>query len=224
MFLANKLLLILAVLGLVVVANLLFLNYKVFTQKAEKQPQETSEPQEIPTTSVLEQESTPSGSLGIQALIDSKIAQLREELLKTIQGQPKTQTTTQQTQTTTSQPKEIFITLGAGGSTTATNWTDISGTTIDLDRGRYPGATAFYFQANLKSDAPDRITYARLYDVNNKVGIQGSEISYAGLTSKVIESGLLTFHFGGKLTLVVQVHSLNGNLATVDSPKIRVAY
>ena len=224
MFLVNKLLLIVAVLGLVVIGNLLFLNYKIFTQKTEK-PQEISQARQTPTTSVSESEATPSGSTDIQVLIDTKIAQLKEELLETIRGStPKTQTTSQQTQTSTSQPKEIFITLGAGGSTTATAWTDISGTTIDLDRGRYPGATSFYFQANLKSDASDRTTYARLYDVNNKVGIQGSEISYAGLTSKVIESGQLTFHFGGKLTLVVQIHSLNGNLATVDSPKIRVAY
>jgi hypothetical protein len=224
MFLANKLLLILVVLGLAVLANLVFLDYKIFTQKTEK-TQEISKPSETPTSIFQEQQATPSSSTDIQAVIDSKIAQLREELLKTIQGQPKTQTqTTTPTQISTQQPKEIFITLGAGGSTTATTWTDVSGTSIDLDKGRYPGATIFYFQANLKSDAPDRTSYARLYDVNNKVGIQGSEISYTGLTSKVIESGQLTFHFGGKLTLVVQVHSLNGNLATADSPKIRVAY
>ena len=224
MFLANKLLLIIAILGLIVIVNLIFLDYKIFTQKSEKSPQEISKPLETPTPAISEQQSSPSASVGLQTLIDSKIAQLREELTKTLQGQT-TKTQTKQTiQTSTSQPKEIFVGLGAGGSTTQTSWTDVSGSSFDLDFSRYPGAKAFHFQGNLKSDASDRTSFARLHDANNKVGIQGSEIGYAGLTSKVIESGQLTFHFGGKITLVVQVHSLNGNLATVESPKIRVAY
>lgn len=81
MFLAHKLLLILAILGLAVLANLLFLNYKIFTQKNEK-PERVSEIAETPAIFPLESEATPSGSTDIQALIDSKIAKLREELKK----------------------------------------------------------------------------------------------------------------------------------------------
>lgn len=223
MFLANKLLFIIAILGLAVIANLVFVDYQILKKgNAQKEPQTESSKQVIQS-----QKSTSSASClaDCQAIIDTKLAQAKNDLLKTFQSPtPQPKTTTQTTTTSQPQPKEIYISLGGGGSTTSTDWTDVSGSNIDLDFSRYPGAKGFYFQANLKSDAPDRTSFARLYDVNNKVGIQGSEINYTGLTSKLIESGPLTFHFTGKLTLIIQIHSLNGNLATVESPRIRVAY
>lgn len=219
----NKFFVILIILVIAVVANLAFVDYKLLKKSSTPQKVKTESPQQ----DIQTRESTSSASClsDCQAIIDAKLTQVRNDLLKTFQSPtPQPKTTTQTTTTSQPQPKEIYISLGGGGSTSSTDWTDVSGSNIDLDFSRYPGAKGFYFQANLKSDAPDRTSFARLYDVNNKVGIQGSEINYTGLTSKLIESGPLTFHFTGKLTLIIQIHSLNGNLATVESPRIRVAY
>lgn len=221
----NKFFVILAILVIAIVANLAFVDYQILKKgRVQREPKLESSNQATRT-----RESTSSASClsDCQSIIDAKLAQAKSDLLKTFQSpSPATQakSTTQIIRQPADQAKEIFIGLGGGGSTTSTDWTDVSGSNIDLDFARYPGAKGFYFQGNLKSDAPDRATFARLYDVNNKVGVQGSDINYAGLSSKLIESGQLIFHFSGKVTLIIQIHSLNGNLATVESPRIRVAY
>lgn len=150
-------------------------------------------------------------------MIDQKIATLKKDLLSQISKQTTTKTTS------TNSPKEVFINFGVNGSSTLTTWTDLAGSTITFDISSYPGVKAIYFQANLKSDAPDRTAYARIYDANHFVGVQDSEISHTSLTSKLIESGPLTF-LSGKLNLNVQMHSLNGNLATVENPRLRIVY
>lgn len=218
----NKLLILALFLGLAIFGNLIFLDYKILSQKATQDY--IIRPAEVKVAPVTIATTSAESSTDFQVLIDQKIRQLREELLKTLQTptpKPKAQTVAQaQAQP---QPKEIYINFGNGGSTTATSWTDVSGAEITFDAANYPGVKAFYFQANLKSDAPDRQTFARIFDATHSVGVQGSDMSYAGLTSKLTESGSLTF-LSSRLTLRVQIHSLNVNLATIEGPKIRIVF
>lgn len=220
----NRLAILATVLGLVIIGNLIFVDYQILTKK---ETQETPQAKELPQRTIQPLTiATPSTSClaDCQAAIEAKIAQLKEQLLKTLQTPtPKPQTKPTAQQQTQTQPKEIYINFGNGGTTTATSWTDISGTDMNFDAVNYGGAKAFYFQGNLKSDATDRQTYARIYDVTHSVGVQGAEMNYAGLVSKLTESGSLTF-LSGRLTLRVQIHSLNGNLATIENPKIRIVY
>lgn len=218
----NRLAILVLILGLAIFGNLIFLDYKILSQKATQDY--IIRPAEVKVAPVPIATTSAESSTDFQALIDTKIGQLREELLKTLQTPtPKPAVKTAPPPQAPPGPKELYINFGNSGSTTATSWTDVSGTDITFDAANYPGVKAFYFQANLKSDAPDRQTFSRIYDATHSVGVQGSEMNYAGLTSKLTESGSLTF-LSGRLTLRVQIHSLNGNLATNESPRIRVVY
>lgn len=218
----NKLAVLALLLGFAIFGNLVFLDYKILTHKAQDEITSPSKIEKIQTSQPTATSSAVSFA-DFQTLIDQKIANLKEELSKTLATpvpKPQAKTVSPPAQP---RPLEIYINFGSGGSTTLTSWTDLAGTDITFDVANYQGAKALYFQANLKSDAPDRATFARIYDATHSVGVQGSEMSYAGLTSKLTESGSLTF-FSGRLTLRVQIHSLNGNLATIESPKIRIVY
>ncbi len=218
----NRLIVLALFLGFAILGNLIFLDYKILTEKTQDYITRPAEVKVAPPMGT--QQPSTTSSAGLQVLIDQKIANLREELLKTLQTPtPKPQAKVAPLPQPPPQPKELYINFGNGGSTTQTSWADISGTDITFDAANYQGAKAFYFQANLKSDAPDRATFARIYDATHSVGVQGSEMSFAGLTSKLTESGSLTF-LSGRLTLRVQTHSLNGNLATVENPRIRIIY
>ncbi|MBI2021982.1 hypothetical protein HYS93_03870 [Candidatus Daviesbacteria bacterium] len=207
--------------------NLAVLNYQLFfkKEKIEESKNENVGQSFNFSPSPQAQESQVTGTSGCGsdclAAIDAKVASLKEDLLKYIkQNLPRSSTS--KSSPTTNQPKEIFINFGVNGTTTATDWIDLSGSEIDFDVSSYPGAR-FYFQANLKSDAGDRAVYARIYDTNNKIGVQGSNMSYTGLSSALTESGSMTF-WQGRLKIRVQIKSLIGNLATIENPRIRIVY
>lgn len=121
-----------------------------------------------------------------------------------------------------SQPKEYYIYFGVNSSTIKTDWTDLAGSEIKFNTSNYPGAKKFVFQVNLLSDANDRDTFVRIFDSTHSVGVIGSEISYRGLSVATKESDL-TF-LSGNLNLKVQIKSLNGNLATITNPRIKIVY
>lgn len=235
---------------LLIVINLIFLNIKVLGQKAVVEDSKTSNKQFVDDgskTSLVTQESisnlkNPSATTSAVSLtecsdsciaqldkrIDRKINQLKSELNKQIAAAiPSSSVIPLQTGTSTSSNttaiKELIVSFGGNGSTTSTSWTDMTTTDINFNPANYPGATGFYFQANLRADAPDKTTYARIYDATHFVGVIGSDISSLGMSSNLVESGKLTF-LSGPLRLRVQIHSLNGNAAFLDSARIRITF
>lgn len=217
---------ILIIVGLFALVNLALLNYFVFFNKPSETMQKVTAEKQIPLTKpVASQSAIPitqvsnSCTSECQALINTKLEQFRSELPR-VSSAP---SPSSQVAVVSNQPKEIFVSFGVSDSTKNTSWTDISGSTIKFNTSSYPGAKAFYFQANLKADAVDRISYSRIYDSDHGVGVDGSEINYTGMDSTFVESGPLKF-LSGTLTLRIQIHSLNGNLAVAANPRIRVAY
>ncbi len=164
-----------------------------------------------------------------QAYIDLRLDTVKKDLLKQLSASALPSSTAvvgtpiPQASAAVSAPKEYYISLGGGASTTSTAFVDIQGSDFKFDPGNYPGARAFYFQAILVSDAPDKETFARLYDITHNVGIINSDIKYKGLSPSLTESGALNF-FAGVLTLRVQVHGLDINSASVLNPRIKVVY
>lgn len=118
---------------------------------------------------------------------------------------------------------EQLVTISASGTTSETGWTAVPGSEITFNKANYSGALKMYFQASLSSDASDRTVYARLYDKTHGIGIQGSEISTKSVTSVLVQSNALNF-YSGNLSLQVQIKSLNGNIASILNPRIRVVY
>ena len=215
--------LIIAVLFVAVVANVAFLNYKILGKQGQSsQISNESNLTPINLSDNATEIITKECGLECLKLIEASISAVNKKIDQIQSSIPKT---TSQTTATTSQtqPKVGYLNFGVNGSTISTNWTDLAGSDFIFDAANFPGAKAFYFEANLTSDATDRDTFARIFDVTHSVGVQGSDLKYRGLTSTFIESGSLTF-LSGKLTLRVQIHSLNGNLATIDNPRIRIVY
>ncbi len=118
---------------------------------------------------------------------------------------------------------EQLVEISASGSTSETGWTVLPGSEITFNKANYSGAKKMYFQASLSSDASDRTVYARLYDKTHGIGVQGSEISTKSTTAVLIQSDALNF-YSGNLSLQVQIKSLNGNVASILNPRIRVVY
>ncbi len=119
--------------------------------------------------------------------------------------------------------KELTVSISASGTTVKTDWVTVSGSEITFNKANYPGAKKFYFQANLSSDAADRTSYARLYDITHSIAVQGGDVSSSSITLKQVQSGELN-PFSGDLTLGIQIKGLNGNLVTISNPRIVVKY
>lgn len=240
---------IFSILFIFILINLIFLNIKVLnqqgisagkiTQTISQQPRDTAQvtsskddlsPELIaPTVSTVSADCSTACLTQLDKRIDTKINLLRQEINKQIVAAIPSSSvvqlpSTKSTSTTSTQSiKELIVNFGGDGSTTSTSWTDMSTTDINFNPANYPGAIGFYFQANLRADAPDKTTYARVYDATHFVGVIGSDISSLGMTSNLVESGKLTF-LSGPLRLRVQIHSLNGNSAFLDSARIRITF
>lgn len=213
----TMLLIIFLVVGLIIAVA--FLGQVTFFNNPN-QPNNPIFPRAVPN----QKPATPSAS---PKDVDTKIAELRQELLRVIDQNKSTNSASNNsasTQTPTSNPSQVnYVYFGVNGSTSSTSWADLPGSDIKFNTTNYPGAKAFYFQASLQSDAPDRTAYARVYDVGNAAGVVGSDIKYAGsLTATFKESSNLTFG-SGDLTLRVQLHS-DLNMTTIYNPRIKIVY
>lgn len=118
---------------------------------------------------------------------------------------------------------EQLVEISASGTSAETEWTVVPGSEITFNKANYSGAKKMYFQASLSSDASDRTVYARLYDKTHGIGVQGSDISTESVTSVLVQSNPLNF-FSGNLSLQVQIKSLNGNVASILNPRVRIVY
>lgn len=109
--------------------------------------------------------------------------------------------------------------------TTSSDWYDAPGTEFYLDYNNDYGKTAYAdWQAFLKVADGNGTAYARLYDVTNKIGVNGSEVSISNkgdLTQTL--SGRLNF-WAGNNQYRVQIKSLNKFEVTFGSGRIKIIY
>jgi len=175
-------------------------------------------PTPIPTT-VVSSRSDFCGPV-CQATIDQKIA----AAVATLSGRQTVQETTtvvKETSQTVSQPQVIYIPLGGGGSTTATDWADVGNAEVYLNIGDYANVDKVYFEGFIKVKHGNGKAYARLYDVTHGIGVQGGEISTSSEDYTLVESGSLSL-WQGKNLYRVQIKSLNGYEAFFDSGRIKI--
>lgn len=120
-------------------------------------------------------------------------------------------------------PKITYIPL-SGGSTQNTDWTDITGSTFTMSIGDYGTNASATWDANLRVDNASGATYARIFDKTHGIAVNGSEINVvSSSTSTDVFSSALQF-WSGNNTYVIQLKSLNGSTAFLDSGRIRIAY
>lgn len=118
-----------------------------------------------------------------------------------------------------------YIPISGSISTTSSTWYDAPGTDFYLDFNTDYGKNAYAnWQVFLKVAHGNGIAYARLYDVTNKIAVNGSEVKITDQSNLTqVESGALSFWAGNNLYRV-QIKSLNTFEVTFGSGRIKFNY
>jgi hypothetical protein len=125
--------------------------------------------------------------------------------------------------TTKKSVQTTYIPLAGSATTTNTDWTDASGTDVNIDVANDYGANTYItWDATLKTNGSGT-AFARLFDVTHGIAVPGSEIgvssgSYTQATSSQLQL------WQGKNIYRVQVKSLDSNEITFGSGRIKVVY
>jgi len=137
--------------------------------------------------------------------------------VKILEGKTTTTTTTATTKS------DSLIPLGWTGTTTSTDWTNISSQLISIDPGSYPGYLSMKFEVNLKTSSSGGRAYARLFNQDDNSAVTLSETSSDQTTSSWVSSGGFTLPTNRK-SYYLQVKSTANNVASVQNAQIRVSY
>lgn len=103
--------------------------------------------------------------------------------------------------------KEFYIPLGAG-SVAAQDWADVPSAEAYIDPVNYGKIKSVTFEALLKVPTGNGKVYARLYNVNDKLGIFESEVLAEGSTGMRVESSKINLSSGNKLYRVQMKNTL----------------
>lgn len=118
-----------------------------------------------------------------------------------------------------------YIPIAGPITSTSSGWYDAPGTEFYLNYNTDYGKSAYAnWDAALKIKDGNGTAYARLYDVTNKIAVNGSEISISNksdLTQTI--SGALSLWAGNNLYRV-QLKSLNGFEITFGSGRVKIIY
>lgn len=146
----------------------------------------------------------------------STISGTTKEIVKTITITPAPVKTKAQT---------AYIPIAGPITTTSSSWYDAPGTEFYLDYNTDYGKSAYAnWDAVLKVKDGNGTAFARLYDVTNKIAVNGSEVSVSnsGNLNQTISGGL-SFWAGNNLYRV-QLKSLNGFEVTFGGGRVKIIY
>lgn len=117
-----------------------------------------------------------------------------------------------------------YIPITGPITTTSTDWYDAPGTEFYLNMGDYGKNAYATWEASLKVAHGNGSVYARLYDVTNKIAVNGSEVSVTNNSNLTLSySGALNFWANNNLYRV-QLKSLNSFEVTFGGGRIKIIY
>jgi len=118
-----------------------------------------------------------------------------------------------------------YIPIAGPITTTSSSWYDAPGTEFNLDLNTDYGKNTYAnWQVFLKVAHGNGTAYARLYDVTNKIAVNGSEVKIENQSNLTqVESGRLSFWAGNNLYRV-QLKSLNTFEVTFGSGRLKIVY
>lgn len=138
-----------------------------------------------------------------------------KEILKIITITPAPSTIRSQT---------TYIPITGPITTTSTGWYDAPGTDFYLNIADYGKNAYATWEASLKVAHGNGSVYARLYDVTNKIAVNGSEVSVSNNSNLTqAYSGALNFWANNNLYRV-QLKSLNGFEVTFGGGRLKIVY
>ncbi|MFC1727387.1 hypothetical protein ACFL0Y_02585 [Patescibacteria group bacterium] len=116
--------------------------------------------------------------------------------------------------------KELYIPLG-GGSTNSQTYEGLEGIEAVIDTANYPNAKQIIFEATLRIPTANGKVYAKLYNVSDKHDVWHSEVSAEGSQGYRAESEKISLSQGRKLYRVM-VKSTMGYEAKLDTARIKI--
>lgn len=124
-----------------------------------------------------------------------------------------------------SQNQTVYIPLGGPVSTTSTQWVDVPGVEVYIDKvNDYSSKAVVTWEASLKVKDGNGQAFARLQDITHGISVDGSEISTLNNASaQTVFSGNLSL-WAGKNLYRLQLKSLNSYEVTLLSGRIKVSY
>jgi len=213
--------------SLLILINLVVLDLNWLRQQKNKDdlvPSTEKEADNLPTpfpTFSEEKISEDNCGLICQKTIDQKLSQLAATLsAKQTDMTTKTVSKTNVPQTLSS-PQTVYISLGGGGTTVNKEWTDVGNAAVYFDLKDYPNFSEARFEVFIKVLNGNGKVFARLYDATNSIGVQGSDVEASGENFTLVSSDKLNF-WQGKNLYRIQIKSLNGYQAAVDSGRIKL--
>lgn len=178
---------------LVVLADLGWVNYKIFTIK----------PTVINQTKNCNECPTPEPKIVEETVIPTPTT-----IVKNITQDKK-------------EKKVSYIPVTGTGQTTENKWTDLSGTDFYLNTGDYNNITEAYFEASLRLFNGNGTAFVRLFDVTAGVEVWGSEVSVSSQNFVTGVSSKMTLKSGNHLYRV-QARSLTADTTIFNSGRIKI--
>lgn len=224
---------LLPVVFFLLIVNLLVLDYLIgmkLLDNSSKSPKQTEAvtSSEMPkiTESPIIQTNPQTCAPSCLAEIDKAIAPLKI----TITSIPRKQTN-QVSQTTyvvqpttatqkTSSVQEFFIPLGSGSSSAA-DWSDVTGVKAEVDSGKYGNIQKVLFEASVHVSNANQIVEVRLYNETDKYIVGNSEFLYPSGTAQNFRIAEIQLGQGAKI-YKVQMKTQLGYTASLDQARIHI--
>ncbi len=122
--------------------------------------------------------------------------------------------------TTSGNPREYYIPLGSG-TTSKSDWDNITATETIINPASYGTIKEAYFVASLRNPTQNGQTEARLFNVTDNYPLWGTHVVMNGPLSQTINSDKITLPSGNKLYRV-QLKSTMSYPVYLDNAKIRI--
>lgn len=221
--------LLIIILLIFIILNLVVLDIKFFQKSGELSGDSIN----IIKTAVLDKESksTISSQQDTAGILcpDSCIAKINEATSSIQMTNQAVTVPTPQKETITvvvtqapagSGAKEFFVPFGSGSSS-ADDWTDVSGIQSYIDTLLYSQIKSVTFEASVRIPTGNQKAYVRLYNVTDKHPVWSSEVSMEGGTAQLLTSQPITLDTGRKLYQVQMKTSLKYQ-AFLDQARVHI--
>jgi len=206
----------LIILGILALANIVFLDIKVFKEEGKEIAEIfVSQPSSVP-----DKISSPSSSIKKEKEIlscpPSCLEKINEATKSLTLPTPKTiiQKAPQ------SSVKEFYIPLGSGSSS-STSWEEIKNAEAYFDPQNYGKIQSITFEALMHIPTANGRVYARLYNVDNQTGLTETEVWIEGSTGIRVESASFNLPQAKKLYRV-QLKTTMEYEAILDLARLKV--
>ena len=118
--------------------------------------------------------------------------------------------------------KMEYVKFSGGHGTNSTTWWTASDMKAKFNIANFPNYTAWW-EAHLRIKDGGGKAYARIFDADANIPIEGSEIETSSTSLVQVSSGPLKF-YPGDTTYKIQIKSLLGPEAVVEDAKIKISW